>query len=108
MQKSYVQYARSVSRGLADNIWPKVGNFADEMRLFYNTMLEDVPAAENYQLSQLQLKSALNVVYNHWGFVIDGITALDQMGIDQIEQVLRKSKDKTTTTTTTNEPSTTV
>ena len=74
MQKSYVQYARSVSRGLADNIWPKVGGFAEEMRLFYNIMLEDIPVAENYQLSQLELKNVLNNAYNHWGFVIDGIT----------------------------------
>jgi len=107
MQKSYIQYARSVSRGLADNIWPKVGGFAEEMRLFYNIMLEDIPVAENYQLSQLELKNILNVAYNHWGFVIDGITALDQMGIDQIEQILRKSKNMPTTTTTTSKPFTT-
>jgi len=104
LETSYVQFGRSVSRGLSDNIWPKVGQFAEEGRTLYNTALEDIPVLENYQMNQLVMKHYLNVVHNHWGYVVDGFQALDSMGLDQIEQILRKSQSKKTTPTTTDKP----
>jgi len=98
METSYVQYGRSVSRGISDNIWPKVGQFVEEGRMLYNTVLEDIPVLENYQLNQVILKQYLNVAHNHWGYVVDGFQALDKMGIDQIEQMVRKSKKTPSTT----------
>jgi len=104
LETSYVQFGRSVSRGLSDNIWPKVGQFAEEGRTLYNTALEDIPVLENYQINQLVMKHYLNVVHNHWGYVVDGFQALDSMGLDQIEQILRKSQSKKPTPTTTDKP----
>ena len=113
METSYVQYGRSVSRGISDNVWPKVGQFVEEGRMLYNTVLEDIPVLESYQLNQVILKQYLNVAHNHWGYVVDGfqvrfrvryvkiiqlIKALDKMGIDQIEQMVRKSKKTPSTT----------
>ena len=57
-----------------DNLYPKLSNVIDETRVTYNTLLEDIPVVENYQLSELDMQKYLVIANNHLTYLVDGLT----------------------------------
>ena len=57
-----------------DNLYPKLSNVIDETRVTYNTLLEDIPVVENYQLSELDMQKYLVIANNHLSYLVDGLT----------------------------------
>lgn len=55
-------------------MYPKLSNVIDETRVTYNTLLEDIPVVENYQLSELDMQKYLVIANNHLSYLVDGLT----------------------------------
>jgi len=97
-EESYIEYARFISRAIQDNLYPKFSSVMDVTRITYNTLLEDIPVVENYQLSELDMQKYLVIANNHLTYLVDGLTTLDKMGFGQVEKIICKNVNKSADT----------
>ena len=81
-------------------MYPKLSHVIDETRITYNTLLEDIPVVENYQLRELDMQKYLVIANNHITYLVDVLTVGKNLG----KNLLLFSKIKVTKSEVKTEP----